>query len=411
LSQREELVFLLNHAAELEHSLACAYLFAGFSLKGMPDEGLGPEVLKSVRGWKRQFAHVAVEEMFHFAVVNNLLTAIGAAPHFDRPNFPHGCAYYLPEYQIELQPFTLTSLDHFIAIEQPDGSNIPAILEPSRLQRILGELDNEIGPGPAEFDSQGDVYTAVADRLQAIVARRGEENVFLGPPPSPALRQFLESSGYEPITDLASTIRVLDHVVEQGEGASHSTPDSHFGRFQAIREEYMALKQQDPEFEPGRPVMANPFARTPPESWGPVNIIDDPFAVQVSDLFNETYGAMLQILGRFFLITDESEDEANALCNASIDVMVKVLGPLGELLTRLPAGPSHPGRNAGPSFVVHTMHPLPHHGPAWRLLRERLEELADHTEALDARSGEIMLKPVGGALRKIEASLAFGVHQ
>ena len=34
--QREELIFLLNGAAELEHSLACSYLFTAFSLKSNP---------------------------------------------------------------------------------------------------------------------------------------------------------------------------------------------------------------------------------------------------------------------------------------------------------------------------------------------------------------------------------------
>ncbi|MPZ49501.1 MAG: hypothetical protein GEU75_09425 [Dehalococcoidia bacterium] len=266
VSLREELIFLLNHAAELEHSLACSYLFAGFSLKGSPDEGLSPEALKTVRGWKRTFGGIAIEEMMHLAVVNNLLTALGAAPHFDRPNFPHDCAYYMPEYQIELLPFNLKTLRHFIAIEQPEGSNIPAVINPSRLQSVKGDLDNEIGPDPAQFDSQGDVYTAVEAGLRGLVARLGAGNVFIGPKPTPAIAKFFTANGWEPISDLDSTLRALELIVAQGEGAGHSSPDSHYRRFRAIEAEMMALLAQDSLFEPARPVLANPFARTPPRA-------------------------------------------------------------------------------------------------------------------------------------------------
>jgi hypothetical protein len=244
-----------------------------------------------------------------------------------------------------------------------------------------------------------------------MVSLRGEANVFIGPPPTAAVRGFFESSGWEPVTDLASTIRVLDQIVEQGEGARHSAPESHYGRFLAIRDEYLALKQRDPGFEPVRPVLVNPFARTPPEGSGPVRIFDDPFAVRVSDLFNETYGLMLQLLGRFFITTTETDAEASALCNVAIDTMASVLTPLGELLTTLPAGASQPGLNAGPSFVVRTVHALPHKESAWHILSERFDELAHYTDALAADSGNAVLKGVAISLAKAEASLTEASEQ
>src|SRR5690606_38061882 len=138
---------------------------------------------------------------------------------------------------------------------------------------------------------------------------------------------------------------------------------------------------------PALPVLSNPFARTPPEASGPVNLIDDDFAINVSDLFNEAYGAMLQVLARFFVTTTETEAEATALGDASLAAMSAGLFPLGELLTRLPAGGAHPGKNAGPSFVVHTLHPLPHKDSAWFMLIERFGELRDYTRALEQRNG------------------------
>jgi len=89
VTTREELVFLLSRAAELEHGLACIYLFAAHSLKNDVCEGGMTEAqAKIVRGWKRRLSHVGVEEMLHLAQVSNLLTAIGASPRFERANFP-----------------------------------------------------------------------------------------------------------------------------------------------------------------------------------------------------------------------------------------------------------------------------------------------------------------------------------
>lgn len=388
VSQREELIFLLNQATELEHSLSCSYLFTAFSLKSSVDEGISPEALEKVLAWKRAITGVAVEEMFHLAVVNHLLIAVGAAPHFDRPNFPHDCSYYLPDFQVELRAFDEEVMEHFIAVEQPDGSNLPAITAPERLQRIEGDMDNEIGADPRQFDSVGDVYTIIQTGLKNLVERLGEERVFIGPAPTAPLRNFFESSGWPVVTDLESTLRALDHVVEQGEGnAAVDNPDSHYHRFVNILEEYKGLRASDPSFEPARPVLDNPFARTPPEASGPVNLIDDEDAIRLSDLFNEAYVAMLQLLARFFVTTEETDDEANALCNAAIEAMVGCIVPLGELLSRLPAGPSNPGRNAGPSFVVRTLHALPYKDGAWLLLRERFLELEEYTDSLAKQGG------------------------
>src|SRR5437868_14224968 len=83
VTTREELIYLLSRAAELEHGLACIYLFAAYSLKNDVSEGgMTEERAKMVRDWRRFLSSVAVEEMGHLAQVANLLTAIGGGPHF-----------------------------------------------------------------------------------------------------------------------------------------------------------------------------------------------------------------------------------------------------------------------------------------------------------------------------------------
>src|SRR6267154_2850814 len=85
IEHREALIYMLCQAAELEHGIMCQYLFAAFSLKQSQDEGLTPDELAAVTRWQRQILSVAAGEMLHLALVHNLLSAIGAAPHLTRP--------------------------------------------------------------------------------------------------------------------------------------------------------------------------------------------------------------------------------------------------------------------------------------------------------------------------------------
>ena len=64
------------------------------------------------------------------------------------------------------------------------------------------------------------------------------------------------------------------------------------------------------------------------------------------------------------------------LANAAVTLMGGVLKPLGDLITTLPVGPEHPGRNAGPSFELFYEDDdlLPHRESAWALLEERVRD-------------------------------------
>jgi Ferritin-like len=85
---REELVCLLGQACEIEHGLMCEYLYAQFSLKRGLDEGMNPDQLARVQAWEKALISVIKQEMLHLALSTNILTAIGASPHFERPDFP-----------------------------------------------------------------------------------------------------------------------------------------------------------------------------------------------------------------------------------------------------------------------------------------------------------------------------------
>src|SRR5690349_10368035 len=105
LTHREALVYALGKAAELEHLVMLQYLFAAFSLKQAASEGLTPETQAAVDRWRSVLLEISEQEMLHLALVQNLLTAVGAAPRFARPNFPMPAYAFPAGVRIELVPF------------------------------------------------------------------------------------------------------------------------------------------------------------------------------------------------------------------------------------------------------------------------------------------------------------------
>src|SRR6201982_4285836 len=75
IEHREALIYMLCEAAELEHGIMCQYLFASFSMKQGPAEGLTEDQVAAVRRWRARISGVAVQEMLHLALVQNLLSA------------------------------------------------------------------------------------------------------------------------------------------------------------------------------------------------------------------------------------------------------------------------------------------------------------------------------------------------
>src|SRR5215472_15345371 len=127
VTSREELIYLLSRAAELEHGLACIYLFAAYSLKNdVREGGMTDEQATMVRGWRRFLNSVAVEEMGHLAQVSNLLTAVGGAPHFKRTNFPLPPSAYPFGIRLSLEPFSQETIERFVCYEMPETGILSA---------------------------------------------------------------------------------------------------------------------------------------------------------------------------------------------------------------------------------------------------------------------------------------------
>jgi hypothetical protein len=79
-ASRSTLLRLLTEACELEHGLACSYLYAAMTLRQEPSgRELSPGQVLLVRQWASQVYFVASQEMLHLAQAWNLLVALGEA--------------------------------------------------------------------------------------------------------------------------------------------------------------------------------------------------------------------------------------------------------------------------------------------------------------------------------------------
>ncbi len=124
VNDREQLVYLLTEAAEIEHGLMCTYLYAGWSLKQSVSEGVTPAQLDAINRWRKEIRSVAMEEMAHLATVNNLLMSVGSPPHFRRQNFPVPAGYHPSSLVVRLAPLTRDTLAHFVYLERPEGMDM-----------------------------------------------------------------------------------------------------------------------------------------------------------------------------------------------------------------------------------------------------------------------------------------------
>lgn len=388
LQHREALIWTLGKAAALEQLVMCQYLYAAFGLKDREDDGLTAPQLDATRRWRRELIHIAEQEMLHLALVQNLLTSVGAAPTFGRPNFPLPPHAYPAGIRMELLPFGEQSLRHFIYLERPEGLDMAdqdelAAIEKAAPLPVADEDD--IGPRLQDFETIGGLYRAIEVGFDRLAERLGEQRLFLGPPGAQATSGRFWLSGFVPVTDLASAHAAIDVIVEQGEGARGDWREAHFGRLVAVLDEFLDLRDADPSFEPSRPVLTAIVRER--EDGLPMPLISDPFTSRAVDLLNAVYEVLLQVLARSFAHTEETEDELDVLAATAIGLMRDVVKPLGGLVTRLPVGPEHPGRTAGPTFELFYGSDLllPHRDAAWLVMEERmrlLAELGGHCKAV-----------------------------
>ncbi|HEX8940343.1 MAG TPA: ferritin-like protein [Candidatus Limnocylindrales bacterium] len=405
LETREALIYTLGKAAELEHLIMLQYLYAAFSLKQRPEEGVSPAGLDAVRRWKHTLSEIAEQEMLHLALVQNLLTAVGAAPRLARPNLPLPAYAYPAGVRIALQPFGEVALRHFAYLERPEGMAMDDTEGAEALERatpLPHDEADEIVPHLQEFETIGGLYRSIQAGLEGLAERLGPDRLFVGQPDAQATEAHFRWPELVAVHDLASAGRAIDTIVEQGEGARGEWRDAHFGRLLGILDEYTAVRREDPAFEPARPVV---LAAVRPRGDAPgLPLVTEPGTVRAVDLLNVVYEVLLQLLSRYFAHTDESEEQLGLLADVAVDLMFSAVRPLGSVVTSLPVGPDRPGVTTGPGFELfyEVDYLLPHRAAAWILMEERLREAAAFAVRCGQACTPVLMEPLAKVARALE---------
>jgi CDGSH-type Zn-finger protein/uncharacterized Fe-S cluster protein YjdI len=400
---REDVLYLIAEAAEIEHNLMCCYLYAAFSLKRPAERGFSAQESAAVDRWRSVIMSVAIEEMTHLTLASNLTAALGGRPHFGRPNFPVAPGHHPAGIVVRLAPFDLDTLDHFIFLERPEDSGVadsPAFASGLTYERAVPRRGAM--PSAQDFATVGELYHGIRDGLDHLAASVGDDGLFIGPASHQVGPSLVSLPGISAVTDLASAHAAIDTIVNQGEGAPGHRDDSHFARFLAVKREYAALLAANPSFAPAWPAAANPVMRKPMDTADRV-YVDDPRSAALVDLANALYGQMLRFLVQAFGRTVSRQGDRDLLVDSAISMM-QCMAPVAETLAQMPASPSRPGVNAGMTFaMLRNLAPAIEGPQEWLLLGARVQELAD--AAAEIASSLPALSFLEGQLRTVAGQL------
>ena len=384
---RSDLLRLLTEACELEHGLACSYLYSAMTLRQAPvGQEVPPDKVLLVRQWAAQIYFVASQEMLHLAQAWNLLTALGGTPYYLRPNFPQDTKYYPLHMRLALEPYGEAALNRFIGYEKP-----------TQLLKEHSFVEDMVKPraadDPANFRTIGELYDKIENGIvQLPDAIIGEPSAQVGP-------DVVDFPDIVRVTDVDSAREAIHRVTHQGEGNQQDRQDCHFGIFLALHKALVKEKKSNPNFAPAHPAIINPATDTSEAYGAPrASLIADPYAAKVAGLFDGLYSLMLRMLSYTFAPCGQMELR-RTLAQGAIVLMATVIKPLGEALSALPAG-SEPGRTAGPPFGLTRHVILPVDARSARILvSERLAELTTMAGVL-ASSLE-----APRSLRRVESAL------
>jgi hypothetical protein len=371
ITTRGQLWTALTWGATVELAVMLQYLYAAYSV---PTYGVGvqyvrrglwtPEQLRLAcgdggetrdAGIRGTLLSITREEMIHFLMVNNIIMAMGEP--FYVPDVDFGTINNTLPVPVDfaLEALGLGSVQRFIAIERPADQ--------------VGEIHRAPGSGPAavptaerptpDYGSLSELYADIRQGLQRVPdvfminkgRGGGEHHLFL--------RESINAAhpDYQlQVDDLASALFAIDVVTEQGEGNKlaqvPSSGDSHFDSFLHVSDRLMAeqmtgSRDRHPPWTPAFPVPRNP---TLVEGNRNRELVTDPEARAVMQLFNRSYHLMFQLMVQHFGHTPDASLRRSKLMNAAIDVMTGLMTPLAELLVTLPSGIR--GKTAGPSFEL-----------------------------------------------------------
>jgi hypothetical protein len=389
LAPREETIYLLHIAAEVEHALMVQYLYAAFSLEGSQDT---PEHAAIAADWRSTLFDIAREEMGHLVTVENLLQLIGGPVTFEREDFPIVAGLY--PFEFTLEPLTKHSLAKYVVAEMPDEDEI----EDPQLKQEIEEIKNValLSNEEQTVNRVGAIYDELMRLFGSLPSAdiQPESRRYQARPDEWSLGQ--KNVLIRQASTRREALLALQAVAEQGEGATMESisdvPErSHFERFLEI---YRAFPDDSSTWKPARRVPFNPTieATQPPdnldkateEETSDENIITHPVSRGWAMLFNQRYRMLLMYLSHVFhaagVVPDTVSVEGAAprspralLISWAFGEMYNVR-TLGRILTTQPrhAGGS-PDEVAGAPFEMPYSLVLPPREPdRWRIHRDNI---------------------------------------
>jgi hypothetical protein len=349
IADRRQLVAALKDAADIEHQLMVQYLYTAFSLKRGPDAACTPAQFEPVRRWSSTLFMIARQEMEHLSLVNGMLTAIGAHPHFHRERFgkPGLQSPYFTSEALAMeagpdaptpvplpyafQRFERATVERYVCAESPPYAELPHDVDPAWCF-TCGQEPAGGEPPPARSwlgisaGTVQELYTRIRDAFATL------EGLFVPSPPEVTIPVEYDVFVFG-VTDRASAVGAVDLILRQGEGLGDPwNLDSHFRRFYEMRAELVALQERDPGFDPAYPLLTNPERAE----------ITDELGRAVFDVSNRAYTALLLLLAslyqRFVPMTGERYPHLSTALsqNAFAPAMTMIVRAVNEVLVQLP---------------------------------------------------------------------------
>jgi hypothetical protein len=381
LEPRDEAVYLLHTAAEIEHALLVQYLYAAYSLKTPeeiePADRRRAEHQQAVADWRREILAIAKEEMGHLLTVQNLLLLLGAPLNFEREALPFKSEFY--PFHFELEPLSRASVAKYVLAEMPANPD-PAVLpakEVARLRELVGlqqdgDVVNRVGALYGRIASLlGSAALTDADFLASatgIAAYQGPRSLWQRQAGLPHALDILVPA----ITDRATALAAIHAIATQGEAGTvmADAEPSHFRRFLAI---YRALpKESATAWTPARALPRNPNT-----------LVDPPYRLRQGNighaqtrdwaiLFNTHYRLLLHYLGHYLHMPATPSPncpeglQRDFLRTGTLRVMRHAMPLLAEQLAQRPRR-DNADAVAGPPFELPATLSLPVRGPdRWR---------------------------------------------
>jgi hypothetical protein len=367
LQPRDEAVFLLHTAAEIEHALMVQYLYAAWSLPADATGRLGR--------WRRDVLQVAREEMAHLAAVQNLLRFVGGPLNFDREDFPYRSELY--PFPFRLEPLSRASLARFVAAEMPVEPNADEALvaeavslataggshRVNRVGALYGRVTDLFAEGGPLPDSELRPQTA-----GTIQARPEHFRADIGDGP-----YFLRTIGSR-----AEALALIDDIADQGEG-DEDTPYSHFSTFLEMFDSWPV------DWTAALDVPVDPSTRPRSDGGSDPGLITHERAAAWATIFNRHYRLLLGWL-QHALLTRRAEAASSGLCLRAFGEML-ALAEVGPLLATLPRTAEGTGRAGAPFELPYTL-----------ALPDLVDDRWDHHRDLlaEARTDLLALPPSAG---------------